>query len=114
MDHPTPVWLCGKLPWYPGYVSTLGELENPHLSFDAHTFFGPTVAAIVLGSALVHLQLHPLENFWNVNLVPTMVVPGSATFKNEVLERGLSIEVLPSKRINGAGVLKASSRFYDC
>ena len=65
-DRPAPFWLFGKLPWYPGFVSSLDELEHPNLSFYVH--IGSTVAAGMLGSALVHLQfrssvLHPLENF---------------------------------------------------
>lgn len=39
-----------------------------------------------------------------------MEVPGIETLKSEVLERGLIIEVLPSKQINGVGVLKAPSQ----
>lgn len=66
VDRPALFWLCGMLPWYPGFVSFLDELEKPHLSFYAHGFFSSTVAAGVLGSALVvsgSCVLHPLESF---------------------------------------------------
>lgn len=56
VDCSAPFWLCGKLPWHPGFVSSLDELEKPHLPFYAHIFFSSMVAAGVLGRALVHLQ----------------------------------------------------------
>lgn len=103
------------LPWYPGFVSSLDELEkNPTYPYMVTCFSVPQwqqVCQRVLWSISGFSGLHPLESLYVANLVPKMVVPGNETFKSEGLREmsccgGAGLH----KRISGAGVLKDPSR----